>query len=283
MASPSRRAVLSALATVPVTGCLDMVGPTTPQTTPTDLPGSTTTPTPDDKTPTPTPDTSGPVRRQPGDAYEANELSVTVSDMTVRHGMVAFEGVHPDPKWVKGAQFLLATLTVEGDQDPANLDVTATANTLDGRPDRYFGFAPDAPDSVQPVGFVVPTDTDISEAAVVWNGPREVQWPLPEDLVANLASAPDFVLKELRVPETASEGMDIDVELDVANTGDRDGRFLAELGNGAISDQPEIEVTVPASETVTTSRSMEAQFFDGAMDVVCRWEGGVQRRSVQPA
>ncbi len=282
MSSPSRRAVLGALASVPVTGCLEMVGPTT-QTTPTDRPGGTATPTADDEATTATPTPSGPVRRQPGDAYETNELSVTVSDLAVRHGMVTFEGVHPDPKWVEGAQFLLATLGVDGEQDPATLDVTATANTLDGRPDRYAGFAPDAPESVQPLGFALPTDAGISEAAVVWNGPREVRWPLPDDLVAKLASAPEFSLDGFRVPETAREGVAIDVELDVTNTGDRDGHFLAELGNGAISDQPEIEVAVPAGETVTASRPVEARFFDGAMDVVCRWEAGVRHRPVEPA
>jgi len=227
MSSPSRRAVLGALASVPVTGCLEMAGPTT-QTTPTDRPGGTATPTDDDVAPTATPTPSGPVRRQPGEAYQTNELSVTVSD-------------------------------------------------------RYAGFAPDAPESVQPLGFAVPTDAGISEAAVVWNGPREVRWPLPDDLVAKLASAPEFSLDGFRVPETAREGVAIDVELDVANTGDRDGHFLAELGNGAISDQPEIGVAVPAGETVTASRPVEARFFDGAMDVVCRWEGGVRRRPVEPA
>lgn len=250
---------------------------------PNDKTTPTETLTPDQSTPTSTPPSSGSAHCQPGESYEVNDIAVTVSDLAVRHGMVTFNSVHPDPKWVDGAQFILATLTVEGDRDPANLDVTATTNTLDERPSRYFGFDPDSSESVQPLGFAVPTDPVVSEAAVVWNGPREVRCPLPEDLVAKLGRAPDFSLEGFRAPETAQDGEDFDVELDVANSGDRDGYFLAELGNGAMSDQPEIEVSVPAGEVVTATRSVGARFSDSRMEVVLRWEGGIQQRSIAPA
>lgn len=277
MQSSSRRALLGTLATLPVTGCLGLFDDTsTPTATPTDP----ATPTP---TATPSPTPSEPAIRQPGEAYVADDVGMTVSDLAVRHGMVTFTGAHPDPTWVDGAQFLLAAVTVAGERNPADIDVTATADTLAGRPDRSLGFAPDAADSVQPVGFAVPTDAAISEAAVVWHGPREVRWPVPADLVAKLGRAPEFSLEDIRAPGTAREGADIEVELDVANTGDRDGHFLAELGNDAISDQPEIEVAVPAGETVTATRTVEARFFDGEMRVVLRWEGGLERRSVEPA
>lgn len=243
----------------------------------------TATPTPDQSTPTSTPTPEGPIRRQPGESYEATDITVTISDLAVRHGMVTFSSPHPDPTWVDSAQFLLATLTVEGNRDPANLDVTATANTLDSRPDRYLGFDSDSPDSVQPLGFAVPTDPDISEVAVIWNGPREVRWPLPADLTEQLGHAPDFRLEAFRVPKTAQDGQSFDVELDVANDGNREGYFLAELGNAAISDQPEIEVSVSAGESVTATRSVEARFFDGRMEVILRWEGGSQRRPIEPA
>lgn len=278
MQSPSRRALLGALAPLPLTACLgaDRFGPAT-SATPTDSPTS------DRTTATPTASPSDPILRQPEESYETDDVTVSVSNLAVRHGMVTFGSVHPDPIWTEGSQFILATVAVEGSEDPVKLDVTATADTLDERPDRYYGFAPNTPDSVQPLGFVVPTDPAPSEAAIVWHGPREVRWPLPDGVVTKLGRAPDFSLEGLTVPESAREGMSLRVTLKVANRGDRDGRFLGELGDAALSDQPEITIPVPAGETVTATRSVGARFTDGEMTVLLRWEGGVQRRTVRQA
>lgn len=279
MQSPSRRALLSALATLPLSACLggDGSGTATPAT-------ATERPTDGTQSPTSSPTTSAkPVVREPGTAYETDEFAVTVSDLAVRHGMVTFGSVHPDPLWESGAQFLLATVSVTGEVDPANLRVTATADTLSERPDRYYGFAPDASASVQPLGFVVPTDPAPTEAAVVWHGPRTVRWPVPDELVRALGRAPDFSLKDVSVPESARPGGTLDVTFTVANDGARDGRFLAELGNAAMSDQPEIELAVPAGETVTATRSVEARFVEGELTVRFQWEGGVQRYTVAKA
>lgn len=273
---PSRRRILTACvgAGTGLTGCLgsDRSATSTGRET-----------RPDRSTPASAAPTAGPVDRRPGEPYEVDGITVTVSDLRVRHGMVTFDGVHPEPKWVDGSQFLLATLEVEGGRNPTDVDVTATANTLDEPPDRHFGFEPDISESVQPIGFAVPTDPDISEAAVVWDGPRQVRWSLPDEPVAKLGRAPDFSVEAFRAPETAEESAAFDVGIDIANTGDRDGRFLAELGNDAISDQPEVEVSVPVDGKVTATRSVEARFFDGRMGVVLRWDGGVRRRSLKRA
>jgi len=274
----SRRALLGALTTLPLTACVDNSRPgTATSTTPTDRPTS-------DRATEPSPATqSEPVIRQPGEAYETNGIAVTVENLGVRHGMVKFGTVHPDPIWKEGSQFVLASVAVEGEADPANLDVTVTADTLDERPDRYYGWAPDTPESVQPLGFTVPTAPAPSNVAVVWNGPREVRWQLPDELVTKLGRAPDFSLDGFKLPESASPGTSLDVTLEVANNGRRGGRFLAELGNAALSDQPEIEVPVPAGETVTNTQSVDAHFTDGEMTVLVRWEGGVQRQTVTQA
>lgn len=278
MQSPSRRALLGALATLPLTACLGNSSPgTATSATPTD------SPTTDQITATPPATQSGPIIRQPGETYETDDIAVTVSGLTVYHGMVKFGSGHPDPIWKEGSQFVLASVAVEGDDDPATLDVTVTADTLEERPDRYYGFAPDTPESVQPLGFAVPTTPTPSEASIVWHGPREIRWPLPDELVTKLGHAPDFSLKGLQVPESARQGTSLSVTIEVANSGNRDGRFLAELGYAALSDQPEIEVPVPAGETVTVTESVDARFTEGEMTVLLRWEGGVQRRTVTQA
>lgn len=274
----SRRALLRAIATLPLTGCLGNSSPgTATSLTPTD---SSTT----DRTTTTSPATqSEPIIRHPGEAYETNGIAVTIETLAVRQGMVKFGSVHPDPIWKEGSQFVVANVAVEGNVDPATLDVTVTADTLDERPDRYYGFAPDTPESVQPLGFTVPTAPAPSTAAIVWHGPREVHWPLPDGLVTKLGRAPDFSLEAFRVPESASSGTSLDVTLEIANRGTRDGRFLAELGDAALSDQPEIGIPVPAGETVTDTQSVDGHFTEGEMTVLLRWAGGVQRRTVTQA
>lgn len=246
----SRRALLGGLATCPLAACLDQ---------------------------------SGPIRRQPGEAYQTDDIAVTVSGFAVRHGMVKVGSVHPDPVWKEGSQFVLASIAVEGDEDPATLDVTATADTLDERPDRYYGFSPETPESVQLLGFAVPTDPPPSEASIVWHGPREVHWPLPDEVVAKLGRAPDFSLEGFQVPESSRRNTSLSVTVAVANSGTRDGRFLAELGDAARSDQREITVPVPAGETVTDTEQVDAHFTDGEMTVLLRWEGGVRRQTVTQA
>lgn len=274
MQSPSRRTLLGVLATAPFAGCLSTDSTdTTTAATSTDSPTTTT--------PTATP--SELAVRQPGESFEADDIAVTVSGLAVRHGMVKAGTVHPDPVWTDGAQSLLADVAVEGEADPADINVTATADTLDERPNRYFGFAPDSPKSVQRLGFAIPTDPAPTEASIVWYGPREVRWPLPDALVAKLGRAPDFSVEAFEVPDSAQVGTAISVDLKVANTGARDGRFLAELGDAAISDQPEIEVSVPAGETVTVTESIDTRFTEGEMTVVLRWEGGVQRHTLTEA
>ncbi|MFB6177789.1 MAG: hypothetical protein ABEI99_11730, partial [Halobaculum sp.] len=263
MQSPSRRALLGTLATLPLAGCVADDSPGTPvSVTPTDSPTDDRPPSDsptDDSTPTdsstddpPTTQSESapdPVVRQPGESYQSDDLTVTVSEPTVRHGMVSFRGgAHPDPLWEANSQFVLATVATEGGQNPPDLDVTLTADTLDERPETYYGYGGSTAESVEQIGFAVPTDPSPSEAAVVWNGPREVRWPLPDELVRKLGRAPDFSLEGFRVPESAPKGTDIDVTLEVTNDGDRDGQFLAELGTTGISDHPEIRVAVPAGE-----------------------------------
>ncbi|MFB6141255.1 MAG: hypothetical protein ABEJ26_12580 [Halosimplex sp.] len=62
--------------------------------------------------------------------------------------------------------------------------------------------------------------------------------------------------------------------LTVANGGEGDGVFLAEVGDPAMSDQPEVAFAVPAGETRTATRRVRVHAEgDEAATVVLRWRG----------
>lgn len=286
MYPPLSRRRLLALAggVLPVGGCLG--APSDPATA-TDSPTTTDTTTETDGTATV--DRDEPLTRAPGERYETPDgWSLTVENVSVRHGVVQFGTVHPDPRWEPGAQFVAADAAVDGDgaPDPADLNLFVRTDALD-RSDRYYVHAEgDADDRRQRFGFPVPTDPAPSRAAVVWRpdeGPL-VRWVLGDDRVSALGAAPEFAVESFDVPETAVPESEFEATLTVRNDGDRDGTFLAEVGNAGISDQPEVEFEVPAGETATGMASVDAYFGDSEeLEIVLHWEDGTRRRTVRRA
>lgn len=146
-------------------------------------------------------------------------------------------------------------------------------------------YAPDdAPDRCQRFGFPVSADPGPSRAGVVWrpdDGPA-VRWRLPDDLVGALGGGPAFAVESFDAPRTAVPDDEFETTLAVRNEGERNGRFLAEVGNALVSDQPEVTVDVSDGETVTRHPTVRAHFGDGdELAVVLRWEGGTERRTVR--
>ncbi|MFB6080988.1 MAG: hypothetical protein ABEJ81_08325 [Haloferacaceae archaeon] len=286
MRPPVTRRRLLALAgpTLTVGGCLGSSAgddattdeQTTAGTTIDETPRRTTTP----------PD--GPVRRAPGERYEtADGWSLTVDPVGVQQGVLRF-GVHIDPVWESGSQFLVADVAVDGDgaPDPTDLNIFVRTDTLDRSDRQYVHGETNADGRRQRFGYPVPTDPSPSRAAVVWSpddGPA-VRWSLGSDLVEALGAAPDFAVESFSVPETAVPDDEFEATLSVGNDGDRDGTFLAEVGNALISDQPEVTLDVPVGETVTGHPPVEAHFGDGdELPVVLRWSDGTERRTVRRA
>lgn len=237
----------------------------------------------------PTPPSDGPVRRAPGERHAtADGWSLTVSVVGVRHGVVRFGTVHSDPLWESGAQFVVADAVVDGDGAPAPADLRlfARTDTLD-RSDRHYVHAGrTAGAGRQRFGFPVPTDPAPARAAVVWRpdeGPA-VRWDLDDASVRALGAAPAFDVESFDAPRTAAPDGEFETTLTVRNDGDRDGRFLAEVGNARASDQPQVAVDVPVGEVVTAAPTVRAHFDDrGDLPVVLRWEGGTERRTVRRA
>lgn len=269
--SASRRTLLAAVATLPVAGCLGGDGRGTPTE---DDPTTSTT--------TGEPNPTEPTTLEVGETYDTGDYAVRVASPAVRHGIVEFGTTHPDPRWEDGAQFLVVDLAVEdGGPDPSTLPVRAETDQGPVR-ERYFVSSSSASETRQPIGFPIPTSTALGAVSVRLQVEPPVRWRLPDDVVETLRHAPEFALESFAVPESARPEAAVDASLSVTNVGQRDGRFLAELGPTAMSDQSEIEHTVSVGETSTTTHSVPVRFFESeTAEVVLRWEGGVERRTVR--
>ncbi|MFC6988297.1 hypothetical protein ACFQJD_05430 [Haloplanus sp. GCM10025708] len=280
MRSPAttRRAVVVAVVSAGA-GCLTGQSPGTPtgsQTT-----GEpTTSPTPPTPSETPADDRT----RAVGDAYETAEgWTVTVENVAVRHGVRKFGTVHVDPVWADGAQFVVADVVVDGDgPDVTDLDVAVEVDTLDRSGRIYVHSERNADETRQRFGYAVPTDPAPERAALVWrpNAGPTVRWALDSAAVRALGAAPEFSVESFTAPETAT-GSELETTLTVRNAGERDGRFLAEVGDAAMSDQPEFALDVPAGETATGRPTVSAHFDDDEVTVVLRWENGTKERRVR--
>ncbi|MFB6161523.1 MAG: hypothetical protein ABEJ61_10175 [Haloferacaceae archaeon] len=287
MCPPRRREVLRAAAPALALlgGCTSTDGPgtVTDADDTTAVPNGAATDTP---TAPPTDGSRETVTRGTGESYDADGgPTVAVSRPAVRHGVVEFGTVHVDPLWEDGAQFAVADVTVEGSNAPdvADLDVAVEADTVDRTGRRYVHAERNA-ERRQRFAFPVPTDPAPSRAAVVWrpaDGPA-VRWPLSDALVGALGRAPSFRVRSFDAPDTAAQESTVEATVEVENDGERAGRFLAEVGNASISDQPEVTARVPVGETRRVTGGVDAHFVDGdRFDVVLRWAGGTERRTVR--
>lgn len=237
---PPRRRLLG-VAAAALAGCL---GPATgtPRT-------GTYSPTPqtDPDSPTPTTESAaGPQSYALGETHETTAGEpVTVSDADVHVSIVsrhvAGSSTHPDVGLAGRGQFLVV------DHDP--IDPASFGIRIDGERIGRERYEPIGPDEGR-TAFAVPL-VDAHSAAVVWvGGDDPVRWELPAAVVRDFGARPRFEVETFDVPDAISPGEPIDVTLRVTNVGDRDGRFLAELGAVVISDFGEVWFDVPRGETV---------------------------------
>lgn len=296
--SPSRRVLLAAFGAAlaaPVAGCSESDS-TADEQSPTAEPSPTPEPTRTGRTtgtasvagsPASTGTASGPVTLDPGEAYATDAgWSVAVENLAVRASVVEHGPTHWDPRWTEGGQFVAADLVVRGDggPDPADLPVACRTDTVDGAGRVFVAADSNRDDRRQRVAFPVPASPEPTDGAVVWTpeaGP-EVRWRLPDAVLAAVARPPAFELREFAVEH--APGDEVDVTLTVANAGEGDGTFLAEVGAAAMSDQGEVTVDVSAGETRTVTRRVYVE-TDAADEttVVLRWRGETLERTVGPA
>ncbi|MEF8800361.1 MAG: hypothetical protein V5A38_04255 [Halolamina sp.] len=219
---------------------------------------------------------------EPGESYTTDGGEVVVADPAVRNSIVsrsvAGSSTHPDVGAHKGAQFLVVRLSGAPAEEFA---VEADGQAIDGN--RYEPIEPDAGLTAFQVT-VIEADT----AAVVWTGGDEpVRWELPDPVVDAIGKLPKFELREFTMSDSVSPGEPIETTLTVANVGERDGRFLAELGAVVMSDVGEVWFDVPQGETVTAEFSLTPSIYtpmDGSGDeltVVCDWGSDRAERTVK--
>jgi len=264
-----RRAALTTLA-AGLAGCSPLRSDT----------GATGTPTADR---TPTGGTTGTPTPTPDRTFASGEshAGVTVEVRDVLASVVTLDvgsSVHPDVAAFEGAQFLSCAVTGGDEETVSRLDVELDGERLGARQFRHDTSEP------SPVAFRVPV-RDVDAAAVVW--PDEgVRWRVPDGSVADLGARPAFRVRRLGTPDTVAPGESIPVDLAVENVGDRDGRFLAELGTAAISDVGEVTVTVDVDETVERQFAVEPTADtppgdDDRFRVVLDWGTGRTERDVR--
>ncbi|WP_435335035.1 hypothetical protein [Haloarchaeobius sp. TZWWS8] len=130
------------------------------------------------------------------------------------------------------------------------------------------------------IGVPVPTGIEPDDGELVVGLPdgAETRFSLSSTQLDRLAHVPRFTLDEFTLE---AGNATVQATLTVSNDGDRDGRFLAELGTDSMSDTPEVEIDVPAGETATRTESVPvAVEGSGEVTVVCQWGDESHRRAV---
>lgn len=289
MPDRSRRNALQALAAgaLPLAGCLDRLRPpATDATSPSaaDRPGSPTAAS------SPTP--PGTVALDVGETHEAPDgTTVTVRDVRVRkllRSTSVGSPTHVDVACLPDHQFAVVDAeATDAAGDPILPDVRF-ALVADGvrypRPDRhwYWAVPPGSHDRPGFPAFPVPV-ADAAGAAVVWRRDPPVRWTLPADTVEQFGRAPAFAVRSFETPDAVARGGVFEVAFAVANAGGRDGRFVAELGAGVISDHDEVVVDVPHGTERTFAETVDPVYVEEAdeVGVTFDWGCGRLRRTVR--
>lgn len=234
--------------------------------------GETVTPTETaTRTPSPAP------RRVPmGRSLTVGDTRLTVGNPRVRKGVFGI-GMHDPRVEATAGQFVVADVTVDG-RSPDRLDEVTVASVAGG--------------SVLPGGEGVATIHDgvfafpfpaehHDSAAIGWQTEkRTVYWTLPGTVRDALAAEPTFRIDGFALPRRDGELL---LELTVANDGDRDGRFIAEVSILNFSRNGTIEFPVPAGGSRTyRGRAGKIMLYfendgDGTLTVQYPGDDGVAR------
>lgn len=188
--------------------------------------------------------------------------------------------MHPSVDAERDRQYVVVELEVSGENP---MDAARAACELRVGDDAVYEPVSEV---VQPftepthLAFSLPLDVDAGTVAVAWVGDEStVTWTLPEAVGASLEAPPAFEVRSFDVPASA-DGDAVEVSFAVANVGEGDGEFLAELGSTAISDQGEIRVPVEAGETRTVTETVGLVPSAGDQPIVLDWGSDSLERTV---
>ena len=203
-------------------------GTNTPSESPVSEP--TTTPTPDG--------TRVPV----GESVEAGGLPMTVSNPRVRKGVFAM-GVHGPAVRAADGQFVVVDVTVDGEA-PDLLQCGTPRSSVESE------LVPEGQAVSTTTGgvYAVPFPAERQEAAAVaWEtDSRTVRWTFPGGIRDTLPRVPRFHVEEMDIVRRDGQ---LVLELTVANEGEREGVFIAEVSQRAFSGNDVVSFSVPAGES----------------------------------
>lgn len=223
-----------------------------------------------------------------GEPYESSDgTTVTVQDVSVRklvRSTSVGSATHVDVACLVDHQFaVVETEATDPDGRSIRTDVRLPLE-VDGerypRNDQhmYWAIPPGSYDRPGHPAIAVPI-TDATDAAALWlrDDGDPVRWMLSAGTVATFGRAPAFEIEAFDTPDAVRPGDPVDASFTVANTGDRDGRLIAEFGAGPISDHDEVVFDVPAGGDRTYTDSLNAGTPEDAAELRVTLERGCDR------
>jgi hypothetical protein len=179
-----------------------------------------------------------------GTTVTVGGTSVTVEAPRVRKSVVSPGMAHTRVVATDG-QYVVVDLTVDGQAPDRPLD-RDFRSTVDGAP--LQGSDPLPTTDERGYAFSYPAVRH-DRAGIRWaTEESDVHWDLPASVLDRLAVEPRFVVERVRLSQ--SDGSR-ELELTVANEGDRRGQFRARVSFEGYSGGSIVEFPVPAGESVT--------------------------------
>ena len=184
------------------------------------------------------------------------------------------EGVIDEPN----TQYVIVSIDNQGAGPIADLPLALIVDGQTVADDfRQLGHVPS-----NRLAFPVPTQDSQTAALNLSAGSSTDQWALPTAQVSKFRHAAAFAVPALSVPDTVQYGHRFEVSFTVRNTGDRDGRFLAELAPTTKPGIERIRRQVAAGTTETASTILDPAWdrHSEEVPVVLDWGVDQQRATV---
>lgn len=181
-------------------------------------------------------------RVQMGQTVTVGDARLTVTNPRLSKA-VFVKGVHDPRLQTSSGQYVTVDVTIDG-HPPEDLDTESLRPAVDRTVLTDMRTFPTTVEGE----FAVPFPTGKHDtAAIRWHYEEtRVSWILPATVRTSLAMEPTFRIERLAVPRRDGQRV---LELTVANEGERDGQFKAEVSIEGFSGNAVIEFPVPAGES----------------------------------
>lgn len=246
--------------------------------------GSGTAPATSTSTQTPSTDTTLDI----GETYESPKgRMVTVRDVQIERlirSTSVGSSTHIDVAWLENHQFAVVEAEATGPNGDSILTDIQFRLEIDDEQYQvenqhwYWAFPPGSNEPPGHPAFPAPI-SDATSGAIVWfrDADSKVRWKLPSETVDVLGQAPSFTVRSFDAPDSVSRGEAVEASFTVANTGERDGRFITEFGAGPISDHGEVTIDVPAGTEQTHTGLLDPHYSDDTTEIQVTLNWGRER------